>query len=303
MHRLAPSSRSKTASTSATSGVPAALRALGIRPSRRLGQNFLIDPRVAERIASLVEDPREPVVEVGPGLGALSLLFARTGRPLTVVELDLRLAEYMEHALAPYPSARVIRGDILEHDLDALLIGGPAEGPATVAGNLPYAITTPAVEWILRQGPRLSRSVLMVQREYAERLLARAGTKEYGSISIFVSLHAEVVSLFRVSAGAFYPRPEVDSIVLELMPRAYPGTTGEERDQAARLARAGTGTRRKTVANALARGLDGIDVAAVRKVLSDAGVDAERRGETLSVEEWIGVARAWLRREDSIQPR
>jgi len=266
--------------------VPAALRAIGVRPSRRLGQNFLIDPRVAERIAALVEDPKEPVIEIGPGLGALTMLLAATGRELTAVELDLRLAEALETRLAQLPSARVVRGDILEQRAEDLV-----SGPATVVANLPYSITTPALEWIVRQGGRVSRAVLMVQREYAQRLSAKPGGKEHGSITVFLQLHAEVRVLFRVSPGAFHPRPEVDSVVLELMPRPYPGTTAEERASVEHLARTGMGTRRKTLANALGRAL-GMEGAAVRAWLDAAHVDPGRRGETLAVDEWIALAKA-----------
>ena len=115
-HAAGPSARRGSgpgSGSAATSGVPAALRAIGVRPSRRLGQNFLIDPRVADRITALVEDPKEPVIEIGPGLGALTMLLAATGRPLTAVEVDLRLAEALEARLAAWPGARVVRGDIL----------------------------------------------------------------------------------------------------------------------------------------------------------------------------------------------
>ncbi len=301
MPRLAPSSASRVRRVGAapTSGVPGALRAIGIRPSRRLGQNFLSDPRVAERIASLVGNPDEPVLEIGPGLGAITALLARGGRPLAAVELDLRLAEAVERLLLPYPAARVVRGDILEQRIEDLFgegdVGHQAGVPVTVVGNLPYSITTPAVEWILAQGARVRRAILMVQREYAQRLAAAPGGKEFGSISVFVGLHARVKSLFRVSPGAFHPRPEVDSIVLEVSPRPYPGTTAEERRAVERLARAGLGTRRKTIANSLARGL-GLDAAAARALLVSAEIAPERRGETLTIEEWVKVARVWMER-------
>ena len=300
MPRLAPSSGSSegrgtsaAALAGATSGVAAALRAIGVRPSRRLGQNFLIDPRVAARIAALVDDPREPVMEIGPGLGALTTLLARSGRLLIAVELDLRLAEAVEHALASYHAARVVRGDILDQRLDMLLGRMPGQPEAaTVVGNLPYSITTPALEWILAQGSRVNRALLMVQREYARRLAAPPGGKDYGSISVFVGLHAAVTSLFRVSPGAFYPRPEVDSVVLELRPRPYPGTSPDERAAAERLARAGMGTRRKTVANALTHGL-GIGAAEAKTLLGAAAIRPDRRGETLSIDEWLALARRW----------
>jgi len=273
-----------------TSGVPARLRDLGVRPSRRLGQNFLCDPRVSQRIAALIEDPVEPVLEIGPGLGALTALLARTGRPLVAVEIDFRLAEALEHALEGYPDARVLRGDILDQPIDALFPKA-ARSSVTVVANLPYSITTPAIEWLLGQELPARRALFMVQREYARRLTAAPGTKDYGSISVFVGLHAEVSTLFAVSPGAFFPRPEVDSVVLALRPRSYPGTSAEERRTAERLARAGIGTRRKTLANSLARGL-GMNAAEARALLESAGVDPRRRAETLSIDEWLELARA-----------
>ena len=288
-HRLRPTAG--TGDPSATSGVPATLRSLDVRPSRRLGQNFLTDPRVAERIASLADEGGGggAVLEIGPGLGALTERLARSGRALVAVELDHRLAERVESVLAEVPSARVVRGDILDQRLDTLL---PGDASVTVVANLPYSITTPAVEWVLAQGTRVRAACLMVQREVAERMTAVPGGKEFGSLSVFLSLHAEVESLFRVSPGAFYPRPEVDSVVVRVAPRPYPGTTAEERADAESLARAATGGRRKTIGNALARGL-GIDGEAARALLRAADVDPTRRGESLSVEEWLAVARAW----------
>jgi 16S rRNA (adenine1518-N6/adenine1519-N6)-dimethyltransferase len=289
MPRRGPSSTSR-AERGAASGVPASLRALGILPSRRLGQNFLSDPRVAERIASLIADPRAPVLEIGPGLGALTSLLARTGRPLVAVEIDRRLADLVERTLEPFPTARVVRGDILEQRMETLFPGTDA---VTVVANLPYSITTPAIEWLLREGARVERMFLMVQREYARRLASPPGGRDYGSIAVFVGLHAEIETLFRVSPGAFHPRPAVDSVVLALTPRAYPGTGPEERRAAETMARAGMGSKRKTLQNALARGL-GVDATTARGLLEGAGIDPGRRGETLAIPEWIRLARAWL---------
>ena len=135
----------------------------------------------------------------------------------------------------------------------------------------------------------------MVQREFADRLTAEPGTKEYGPISVFVGLNAKVRSVFRVSPGAFHPRPEVESMLLEVTPRAFPGSTAEERDAASRVARAAMGSRRKTLANALARGLR-LPGPEARALLEEARIEGSRRGETLSIGEVLGLARAWIRR-------
>ncbi|HEY6572769.1 MAG TPA: 16S rRNA (adenine(1518)-N(6)/adenine(1519)-N(6))-dimethyltransferase RsmA, partial [Candidatus Eisenbacteria bacterium] len=268
MHHPAPSFTSKESSATtgrdarsephATTGVAGTLRALDVRPSRRLGQNFLSDPRVAERIAAVAREgigaaPTGPILEIGPGLGALTERLAASGRPFVAVELDLRLAEHIESLLRPYPNARVVRGDILDQRLDALVPGGE---PVTVVANLPYAITSPAIAWILEQGPRVARAVLMTQREVAQRLAAKPGTKEHGSFTVFLALHAELRVEFRVSPGAFHPRPDVDSVVFTVIPRPYPGTTAAERAAVERIVRAATGGRRKTLANSLGHGLD-----------------------------------------------
>lgn len=281
----------------AASGVPGALRDLGVRPSRRLGQNFLQDPRVADRIAGLAADSLTEILEIGPGLGALTERLAGLGRRVVAVELDLRLADALEKRLGAGNRGivRVVRGDILEQRLEDLL---PGSGSVIVVANLPYSITTPAVEWVLAQGARVRTAYLMVQREVAERMTASPGGKEYGSLSVFLSLHAEAEPLFRVSPGAFYPRPEVESVVVRLTPRSYPGTSEPERREAERIARAATTGRRKTVANALARGL-GMEAEDARALLLEAGVDPGRRGETLSVDEWVAVARASGRRARS----
>jgi len=247
---------------------------------------------VARRIAGLIEDPLEPVLEIGPGLGALSIDLATPGRQFVAVELDFRLAEHMAMGLRPFPRARVVQGNVLDLRLGGLF---PDGGRVTVVGNLPYSITTPALEWILAQAERVGRALLMVQREFAERLTAKPGTKEYGSITVFVGLNAGVQNCFRVSPGAFFPRPEVDSTVLEITPRPFPGTTAEERETASRMARASMGSRRKTLANALARGLE-LSADEARALLAEAGVDPVRRGETLSAAEFVALARTWLRR-------
>jgi len=282
-----------TGDSGAASGVAGVLRELGVRPSRRLGQNFLRDPRVADRIVGLLEGELTEILEIGPGLGALTERLAALGRRVVVVELDLRLADALERR--NQPTVRVVRGDILEQRLDDLL---PGSAPVTVVANLPYSITTPAVEWVLAQGSRVRRAFLMVQREVAERMSASPGGKEYGSLAVFLALHAEVEPLFRVSPGAFYPRPDVESIVVSVTPRPYPGSTDAERREAERLARAATTGRRKTVANALAQGL-GVEPGDVRRLLQRAGIDAARRGETLSVNEWIALARVTSRDPES----
>jgi 16S rRNA (adenine1518-N6/adenine1519-N6)-dimethyltransferase len=294
--RSAGTAGSAPKTAGAASGVSAALRALDVRPSRRLGQNFLQDPRVADRIAALVEGELTEVLEIGPGLGALTERLAATGRRVTAVELDLRLADALEVRFSGNRAGvRVVRGDILIQRLEELL---PGDAPVTVVANLPYSITTPALEWTLAQGPRVRRAFLMVQREVGERMSARPGSRDYGSLAVFLALHSEVEPLFRVSPGAFFPRPDVESVVVRVEPRPYPGTTAAERAEAERLARAATTGRRKTVANALSRGL-GIEPAEARAILLEAGVDPARRGETLSVPEWIALARVTLRRGGS----
>ena len=270
----------------------AALTAAGLRPRRRWGQHFLCDPGVARRMVDTAEIGSESIVlEIGPGLGALTeVLAARVGR-LYLVEIDPVLAERLRDRFGTDPHVEVLTGDALAFPL-ADLIGEP---PATVVASLPYNVAIPILFRLLALRARLPRAVLMVQREVAERLVAAPGSPDRGVTSVLVQTFADVRLAFGVSRRSFLPPPRVESAVIDVrwtpMPRVDVGVP--EVYQAA--VRAAFGKRRKTLRNALTEfaARRGIDRAAVGAMLAASGIDPGARAETLDLEAFARLARAF----------
>ena len=266
------------------------LRAAGLRARHGLSQNFLADPDVLEAI--LVEaDPRpgRRVLEIGPGLGLLTAALLDAGASVTAVELDRGLAAFLRErfdgALA-VGDLRLIEGDALDQDLVGLL-----EPPYDVVANLPYHITSPILHALLGRAPRPERAVLMVQREVAERIAAQPGKMSY--LSVFVQYHARVRIAFGVPAGAFEPEPAVESAVIVVEPfdpddRLDP----DAEDGLWRLVQASFRERRKMLHNVLARQLP-VDPERVTAALATAGIDPNRRPQTLAVGEWLALYEAF----------
>lgn len=262
------------------------LAEIGVRPSKALGQNFLHDARIVARIADIADlDPADLVVEVGPGLGILTRELARRAGEVIAVELDARLAAHLRESL-PADNVRIVEGDILDLDLGDLVGGRPYH----LVANLPYSVAAAVIEHVLESDQRPGRMVVMVQREVAERIVARP--PEMSVLAVAVQFYAEPRIALRVGPGAFVPRPRVDSAVLRLDVKPEPPLSGADRSAFFTLVRAGFGQRRKRLANALADGL-GVPKAAVEEQLEAAGVDPSRRAETLSVDEWIAVQRSF----------
>lgn len=259
-------------------------RALGLRPKKSFGQNFLSDPRIAAAIAELATTPEGgTVVEIGAGLGALTdPLLARAAR-VVAVERDRDLCPILRDAFAE-PIARgaldVLEADAASLDFAALLASGPP--PHVLAGNLPYQLTGKLLETTTTLASRLHRAVFMVQREVADRLVARAGTADYGALTVFVTAAFRVERAMTVGRGAFFPSPDVDSAVVVL----HPEPRAEETPAFRAAVRAAFEQRRKTLRNAWRKlGPD------VEQRARKAGIDLDRRGETLTVEEFARFAR------------
>jgi 16S rRNA (adenine1518-N6/adenine1519-N6)-dimethyltransferase len=195
-----------------------ALARYEIVPSKRFGQNFLHDPAVCARIVAAVEvSPGLAVLEIGPGLGALTGPMLAAGALVTAVEVDRRVVAYLTDVYGTHPSFRLHAGDVLRTDLPAL-----APDARTLVANLPYSITGPLLSLVVGHAERLDRCVLMVQREVGERLTAKAGGRQIGAIAVLLQLLYAVERRFEVGRGAFLPRPDVVSVVLRLTRR--PGT-------------------------------------------------------------------------------
>jgi 16S rRNA (adenine1518-N6/adenine1519-N6)-dimethyltransferase len=273
--------------------VKRALAERGLAPLKRMGQNFLVREDLAQRIVEhcrLQDD--DVAVEIGPGAGALTARLAARARALIAIERDAGLAALLREELAEVPQLELVEGDFLEFDL-AEAARAHGVGQVVVVGNIPYNITTPVLERIFAQKHAVRSAVLLVQKEYAERLAAAAGTPAYGSLTLFARYHALLDPLLAVRASAFWPRPTVDSMLVRFFLRAQPPV---EADEALlfRIIRGSFQMRRKQLANTLeetlGRGRDGIE-----RLCRAAGIDGRRRGETLTLEEFAKLARAAAR--------
>lgn len=285
------------------SSLPSILRRLGLKPDKALGQHFLLHPHLARRIvAALQLTPQDLVVEIGPGLGALTVFLAREARRVVALELDPRLAAYLKEELfANSPQVNIVCQDILKFDL--LRLSREVGAPLAVVGNLPYQITSPLLFKLAAEKAALSRAVLMLQQEVGDRLLATPGTKDYGVLSVLLQYHFHLASLFSLGPGNFYPPPQVTSVVVRLTPRE-PKPRAQDSEWFARVVKAAFASRRKTLRNTLAsrRNPLGLPPAAVLAALSAQGLDPNRRGESLSLEQFVNLANElWLRKGS--QPR
>lgn len=259
------------------------LAELGVRPSKSKGQNFLHDAGIARRIAEAAElRPGELVLEVGPGLGALTGELAQRAERVVAVELDRVLAAYLRAAAAA--NVTVVEDDILAADV-AALTGGE---PFVVVANLPYNIAAAAIERLLEAPPRPRRLVVMVQREVAERMVAQPPAMSL--LAVAVQFFGRPHIVIRLGPGAFIPAPKVDSAVVRIDVAPEPPLPQRAQPAFFRLVRAGFGQRRKQLANALAAGL-GQPKGAVEAALRAAGVAPERRAETLAVADWLALYR------------
>lgn len=278
------------------------MAAHGIRPQHRLGQNFLTDARVLDAIVEAsTAGPDDLVLEIGPGLGTLTQRLARAAGRVLAVELDRNLVNILQKTVVePQPNVEVIHGDAARVDLRKLLTERLQPGrKAKVAANLPYYITTPLVMRLLEEELPLDQIIVMVQKEVADRMISPPGSKDYGALSVAVQYHTEPHIVTRVSRGAFLPPPDVDSSVVGLRVRETPPVDAP-RAGFFKVVKAGFGQRRKTLLNALTSGL-ALDKSRVEEALRAAGIDPNRRGETLSLEEFAALARILFANDSVIQ--
>jgi 16S rRNA (adenine1518-N6/adenine1519-N6)-dimethyltransferase len=266
--------------------VRSTLRAAGLRARHGLSQNFLADPDVLEAILAEADPgPGRRVLEIGPGLGLLTGGLLDAGASVTAVELDRGLAAFLRERFEAALGAgalRLIEGDALDQDLVGLV-----EPPFDVVANLPYHITSPILHALLGRAPRPERAVLMVQREVAGRIAAPPGKMSY--LSVFVQYHARVRLAFHVPAGAFEPEPAVESAVIVVEPFDIDDRLDPDAEDALwRLVQAAFRERRKMIHNVLSRQLP-IHPDRVTAALATAGIDPDRRPQTLAVGEWLAL--------------
>lgn len=257
------------------------LAAHGLAPRRRDGQNFVVDPGV---VRAIVRDagvrPGELVLEVGPGLGSLTLGLREAGARVVAVELDAGLVRALGEVVGDDPDVRVVHGDALRLDAE-LLLGGPA----ALVANLPYHAATPILLTLL-PWEGLARAHVMVQREVGQRWAAAPGDPRFGAVSVKVAAYGTARTIRRVSRESFYPVPHVDSVTVEVIPRPWPYAI--DRGEVLALVDAGFAQRRKQLVNALTAA--GWDRRAVLAGLADAGIDASVRAERLGLDDWVRLA-------------
>ncbi|MEJ7844497.1 MAG: 16S rRNA (adenine(1518)-N(6)/adenine(1519)-N(6))-dimethyltransferase RsmA [Acidimicrobiales bacterium] len=254
----------------------------GLEPSRALGQNFVVDPNTVRRIARLAGvGPGDRVVEIGAGLGSLTLALAETGADVVAVEIDRYVLPALRAVVAERaPGVRVVEGDAMALDWDAVL--APAPGAWSLVANLPYNVATPLVLDVLDDVPAVGSLFVMVQREAGERLAAGPGSRAYGIPSVKVAYHATAEVTGIVAPTVFVPRPRVESALVRIVRRPAPAPAADP-DRLFALVRAGFGQRRKMLRRALAGQVSTEQFAA-------AGVRPEARAEQLAIDDWGRLA-------------
>jgi 16S rRNA (adenine1518-N6/adenine1519-N6)-dimethyltransferase len=276
----------------APSQIRLVLLQFGLTPDKRKGQHFLGDHNILEKILQAADlSPEEGAVEIGSGIGTLTRALAQHAKQVLTFEVDAKLIPVIQHNLRGLQNVRLIHGDFLRQNLPQLIHDTFGDTPFKVVANIPYGITSPILDRLFGAASGWTRAVLMMQREVAERLIAEPGTPEYSAISVFAQYHSRVEIVQRVSRTVFYPPPEVDSAIVRFtpLPRRLPP---DEEKRLFRVVRAAFGQRRKTLLNALSGGL-GLPREQVETVLRNAGIAPQRRGETLTLEEFIALSR-WL---------
>lgn len=260
----------------------ALLDRLGVRPSKGLGQNFLYERGIVQKMVKAAGiGPDDLVLEIGPGLGILTDELLRRAGHVVAIELDRRLAEHLQAAFADRPTIRIVEGDALKTNLAAVL---PSGQPYKVAANLPYAVASAVLRHLLEGPRRPQRLALMLQLEVAERLVARP--PDLTILGVATQFYAEPRLAFRVPPTVFIPPPKVESAVVVLDVRDRLPLPEERHRQFFRVVNAGFRQKRKQVANSLAAELD-LPKSEVTAWLGAAGVDPMRRAQTLEVEEWV----------------
>ena len=264
------------------------LRQTGIRPKKRLGQHFLVDEAILNTILVAAELSSEDIViEIGPGLGVLTAELARRAGKVIAVELDTKLASLLKRKLASVPNVNVINADILKVSPSQLL---ETKGDYKVVANLPYYITSPILRHFVEASPKPSLMVVMVQKEVGNAIVAGPGEMSLLAVSLQVYSKPKIVSY--VSSQSFYPPPKVDSAIVRFDLLPQPAVKVADINGFFQVVKCGFSSPRKQLHNSLAQGM-GEKPAEVALLLERAGIESQRRAETLSLEEWARLYEVW----------
>lgn len=259
------------------------LKRHGLQPEKKLGQNFLIEPRYLERVVEAgMIGKNDTILEIGAGLGNLTCLLGMQAKEVFAVELDQDFIPILEETTRSFQNIHIIQGDILKIDLENVI----QISNYLVVANIPYYITSNLIQKLLSTERQPARIVLTIQKEVAERICAEPGRLSLLGLSVQVYGHPQILS--KIPAGAFYPAPKVDSAIIRIEPYPDPIIPAGTLPSFFRLARAGFSQKRKTLRNSLAAGLHQ-DKSSVEKLLADAGINPMRRAETLNLNEWAAL--------------
>ena len=262
----------------------------GFRFSKSLGQNFLTDKNIIDQIlegSGITGD--DLVIEIGPGIGVITRDAAQVAHKVIAIEIDTNLIPILNWTLGDLENVEIVNQDVLKTQLNDLIAKESFPGVVRVVGNLPYYITTPIIMKLLEDQVPAASITVMMQKEVADRLTAKPGTKDFGAISLMVEYFAEAKEIVKVPRTVFVPQPNVDSTVLRLDIRDEKPVKVEDEEFLFKVIKAGFGQRRKTLSNALSV-LKGYDKATILRCLEEAGIDPVRRGETLSLEEYARLS-------------
>lgn len=257
---------------------------------KKYGQNFLIDPRVLEKIvdAARISD-QDCVLEIGPGIGTMTQYLAESAREVVAVEIDRALIPILKDTLSAYDNVTILNEDIMKVDVGRIVRERNQGRPIKVVANLPYYITTPIVMSLLENHVPLESITIMVQKEVADRMQVGPGTKDYGALSLAVQYYARPEIVARVPSNCFMPRPGVDSAVVRLTIYQEPPVKVQDEKYLFALIRSSFNQRRKTLANGLSGGM-GIPRERVTAALQEMGLPATTRGETLTLEQFAALS-------------
>ena len=278
----------------------AIMNSFGINTRKSLGQNFLTDIKILKNIVTAGDvQPTDNVIEIGPGIGALTEQLARSAKQVVAFEIDDRLMPVLEHTMAPYDNVTVINQDILSVDLETAIqehFSDP-DAPLKLVANLPYYITTPILMQVLQSNVQFANIVVMMQKEVASRLSAEVGTKDYGALTLAVQYRVDATLAFTVSRTAFIPNPNVDSAIVSLTPREPLEVLPHNEKQLFKLFKVGFTMRRKTLWNNFitAFGKDDEMKARLTEALADVDLDPRIRAEKLSLEKFIDLHNALVK--------
>lgn len=262
----------------------------GFTFSKGLGQNFLIDGNIVRKIVRSADIGKDDyVLEIGPGMGTLTEELALNAKKVIALEIDERLRPVLAETLDPYDNVEVVYGDVLKLPLREIIEEKCGGQPVKVVANLPYYVTTPIIGRLIEENLPLKSISVMVQKEVADRMVAKPHTKDYGSLTLFVGFYTEPQIMMKVPKTVFMPQPKIDSSVIRLnVKKDLPDTN---RDSYFKLVRAAFSKRRKTLINALSTyGLEA-DKEEIREALRRAGIEETVRGEDLHMDDYIRLAR------------